>query len=74
MNKSLLLEVTVCRKEDGVVYSINRSNKLTNEELEYYLQQILDGICKWKPQICEEKVHSCTGKIRKRKATKKSGA
>ncbi len=70
MDKNLLLEVTVSRKEGAVVYRIDRSKDLTNEEIEYYLQEILEGICKWKPALCEEKMNKHSGKIRKKKASK----
>ena len=39
MENNVLLLVTVSRKKDEIVYSVDRSSDLTNEELEYYLKR-----------------------------------
>ncbi len=70
MDENVLLSVTVSREKDEVVYKVDRSGKLTNEELEYYLKEIIEGICKWKPDVCEETVQNFKGTIRKRSANK----
>jgi hypothetical protein len=70
MDKNVLLSVTVSREKDEIVYSVDRSSDLTNEELEYYLKEIIEGICKWKPGVCKETVQSFKGTIRKRKTNK----
>ena len=67
MDDDVLLSVTVSREKDEIVYKVDPSTNLTNEELEYYLKEIIEGICKWKPGVCEETVQSFKGKIRKRK-------
>lgn len=70
MDKNVLLSVTVSREKDEIVYRVDRSSNLTNEELEYYLEEIIEGICKWKPGVCEETVQNFKGTIRKRKTKK----
>ena len=65
MDNNLLLSVTVSREKDEIVYRVDRSSNLTNEELEYYLEEIIEGICKWKPVVCEETVQNFKGTIRK---------
>jgi|APFre7841882654_1041346.scaffolds.fasta_scaffold281948_1 hypothetical protein len=70
MDNNLLLSVTVSREKDEIVYRVDRSSNLTNEELEYYLEEIIEGICKWKPGVCEETVQNFKGTIRKRKTKK----
>jgi len=70
MENEVLLSVTVSRKKEEIVYSVDRSNDLTNEELEYYLKEVIEGICKWKPGVCEETVQNFNGIIRKRKTDK----
>jgi hypothetical protein len=70
LDNDVLLSVTVSRKKDEIVYSVDRAADLTNEELEYYLKEIIEGICKWKPGICKETVQNFKGTIRKRKAIK----
>ncbi len=70
MDNNVLLSVTVSREKDEIVYRVDRSSNLTNEELEYYLEEIIEGICKWKPGVCEEAVQNFKGTIRKRKTKK----
>jgi hypothetical protein len=72
MDDQVLLSVTVSREKDNIVYKVDRSSSLTNEELEYYLKEIIEGICKWKPGVCEKTVQNYKGTIRKRKTKKKS--
>ena len=70
MNDSFLIEVTVSQKKGEIVYKVDCSSNLTNEELEYYLKEVIKGICNWKPGVCEEAVKNFKGTIRK-KETKK---
>ncbi len=70
MEKNVLLSITVNREKDEIVYRVNRSNELANEELEYYLEEIIHGICTWKPGVCKETAQNYTGTIRKRKTGK----
>ena len=70
MDNNLLLSVTVSREKDEIVYRVDRSSNLTNEELEYYLEEIIEGICKWKPGVCEETARNFRGKISKKKMNK----
>jgi hypothetical protein len=67
MNDNVLVAVTVSRNQGEIVYKVECSSNLTNEELEYYLEEIIEGICKWKPEVCEETAKSFKGTIRKRK-------
>ena len=70
MDKNVLLSITVNREKDEIVYSVDRSSGLTNEELEYYLKEIIQGICTWKPGVCEETAQNFKGTIRKSKTNK----
>jgi hypothetical protein len=70
MNENVLVAVTVSRDKGEIVYKVDCSSNITNEELEYYLKEIIEGICKWKPGVCEETVKSFRGTIRKRKPNK----
>ena len=67
MNENILVAVTVSRDKGEIVYKVDCTSDLTNEELEYYLEEVIEGICKWKPSVCEETVKSFKGTIRKRK-------
>lgn len=70
MDENVLVAITVSRNKEEIVYKVDCSSELMNEELEYYLEEIIEGICKWKPGVCEEKLHSFKGTIRKRKSKK----
>jgi hypothetical protein len=39
MAENVLLSVTVSREKDEIVYRVDCSSNLTNEELEYYLER-----------------------------------
>jgi hypothetical protein len=70
MDDNVLVAVTVSRVKDEIVYKVDCSSRLTSEELEYYLKEVIEGICKWKPGVCEEAVQSFKGTVRKRKTRK----
>ena len=70
MENNVLVAITVSREKEEIVYKLDCSSELTNEELEYYLAEIIEGICKWKPSVCEEEMQSFKGTIRKRKPKK----
>ena len=67
MEENVLVAITVSRNKEEIVYKVDCSSELMNEELEYYLEEIIEGICKWKPGVCEEAVQSFKGIVRKRK-------
>ena len=61
----VLVAITASREEGEIVYRVECASILTNEEFEYYLSEIVSGICKWKKGICEENLRSFEGKISK---------
>ena len=64
---NVLVEITASREKNEIVYRIESASNITNEEFEYYLSEIVSGICKWKKGICEENIRSFKGKISKMK-------
>jgi len=74
MKDDVLVAVTVSRDKGEIVYEVDCSSDLTGEELEYYLKEVIEGICKWKPSVCEEAVQSFKGTIRRRNTKKQSRA
>ncbi len=70
MDNNVLVAITVRRDDEEIVYKVDCSSELMNEELEYYLEEIIEGICKWKPGVCEEKLQSFKGTIRQKKSKK----
>ena len=66
----VLVAITASRKEGEIVYSVDCASSLTNEEFEYYLEEIFKGLCKWKPDICKDHVRRFKGTIREKKTGK----
>jgi len=67
VNNDVLVAITASRDKGEIVYRVECAGSLTNEEFEYYLEEMLKGICKWKPSICEENLRSFKGTIREKK-------
>ena len=63
MDKDDLVNITVKRVNGEIEYKVDCSKGVTNEELAHYLDEIIAGICNWKPDVCEETVQSMVGKI-----------
>jgi hypothetical protein len=67
---NILVSITASREKDEIIYSLDCSSTLTNEELEYYLEEIIKGICKWKPGLCPNDTKTLKGTIRTKKKQK----
>jgi hypothetical protein len=67
---NVLVAITASREKGEIVYRVDCSSSLTNEEFEYYLEEIIKGICKWKPGICEKNIRSFKGTISEKKKIK----
>ena len=70
MEDNVLVAVTVSQDKGEIVYKVDCSSILTSEELEHYLKEVIEGVCKWKPSVCQEAVKSFKGTIRKRETRK----
>lgn len=70
-DKNVLVAITASREKDEIVYRVECSSNITNEEFEYYISEIVSGICKWKKGICEENIRSYEGKITEMKWCKR---
>lgn len=68
MDENIMVEIKVSRSKKDIVYSVDCASDLTNEELEYYLEEIIKGLCKWKPGVCEETAHHRIGTIKNKKS------
>lgn len=62
-----LVMITASRRKGDIVYKVECSSKITNEEFEYYLGEIVKGICEWKHEICVENIRSYEGVIKEKK-------
>ena len=63
----VLVSITASREKDEIVYRVGCSSSLTNEEFEYYLGELINGICQWRRGICEENLRSFEGHIKEKK-------
>ncbi len=51
----IIVRITARKKNDTIEYSLESREGLTQEQLDYYLGGVIDGLCEWKTKICEEK-------------------
>ena len=61
---NVLVSITASREKGEIVYRVDCTSDLSKEEFEYYLGEILKGICEWNKAVCEESVRSFEGKIK----------
>jgi hypothetical protein len=67
LDDNTLVEIKVSRKGGEIVYKVDCAKNVKNEELAHYLDEIIEGICSWKPQVCEETVETIIGTIKEQK-------
>jgi hypothetical protein len=65
-----LVAIIVSKDNDELLYRLDCSPELTMLELEFYLEKIVEGICKWKPSIYEETLKSFRGTTQKKQIKK----
>jgi len=51
MDNKVLVTITVSRKKDEIVYTVDCAKEVKSEELTHYLDEIIEGICTWKPDV-----------------------
>jgi hypothetical protein len=64
MDNDVLVAITVSRKNGEIVYKVDCAKDVKSEELAHYLDEIIEGICTWKPDVCEETVQTIVGTIK----------
>ena len=67
MSENVLVTITVSRKKEEIVYKVDCAKEVKSEELAHYLDEVIEGICTWKPDVCEETVQTIVGVIREPK-------
>jgi hypothetical protein len=63
----VLVAITASREKGEIVYRVESASDLSDEELEYYVEEIIDGICKWKKNICKNHIRNFKGKLKEKK-------
>ncbi len=62
---NVLVSLTASRENGEIVYKVECSSNLTKEEFEYYLTEIIKGVCKWNKDLCKERsTKNFKGKIK----------
>ena len=64
---NILVAITASREKEEIVYRLECSSDLSKEEFEYYLGEIIKGLCEWNKAVCEESMRSFEGRIKQRK-------
>jgi hypothetical protein len=63
LDDNTLVLITVSRNKGKISYKVDCAKEVKSEELAHYLDEIIEGICTWKPAVCEETVQSFIGTI-----------
>ena len=64
---NVLVSLTARRENGEIVYKVECSSNLTKEEFEYYLTEIIKGVCNWNEDLCKERSSkNFKGKIKPR--------
>ena len=63
MKDDVLVQITVSRNNGKIGYKVDCAKGVSGDELGHYLDEIIEGICTWKPEVCEETVKSILGTI-----------
>ena len=64
MNEENLVSINISRKNGEIRYKVDCSKNVSSDELAHYLDEIIEGICTWKPEVCEETVKTIIGTIK----------
>jgi hypothetical protein len=64
LNEGTLVSIDISRKNGEIRYKVDCSKGVSSEELAHYLDEIIEGICTWKPDVCEETVKTIVGTIK----------
>jgi len=67
----VLVSINISRKNGEIVYRVDCAKDVKSEELAHYLDEIIEGICIWKPEVCEETMQSIVGTIQEKQKIKK---
>ncbi len=61
-----LFTIVVNQTEKGIKYKVECANNITSDELAHFLDEIIEGICTWKPGVCQETVETIVGVIKEK--------
>jgi hypothetical protein len=75
VNEDNLVSINISRKNGEIRYKVDCSKNVSSDELAHYLDEIIEGICTWKPEVCEETVNTIIGTIKiKEKISQNKGS
>ncbi|MCW4000748.1 MAG: hypothetical protein NWE93_10955 [Candidatus Bathyarchaeota archaeon] len=69
MSEEDLVTIRVSRRNGKIDYKVDCAKEVTSDELAHYLDEIIKGICTWKPEVCQEPIKSIVGVIHKKQSS-----
>ena len=72
MNEESLVAINISRKNGEIRYKVDCSKEVSSKDLAHYLDEIIEGICTWKPAVCEETIETIVGTIKNKEETLKT--
>lgn len=69
VNEENLVSINISRKNGEIRYKVDCSKNISSDELAHYLDEIIEGICTWKPEVCEETIKTVIGTIKIKEKT-----
>ena len=72
MDNNELVKIIVNRKNGKIRYTVECAKEVTGAELAHYLDEIIEGICSWKPEVCQETMKTITGAIEQKSPPNKN--
>jgi hypothetical protein len=70
VNEDNLVSIIISRKNGEIQYKVDCSKNVSSEELAHYLDEIIEGICTWKPKVCEETIKTIAGTMKTKEKTR----
>ena len=64
MGEKTLVTINISRENGEIRYKVDCSKEVTSHELAHYLDEIIECICNWKPEVCEETIETIIGTIK----------
>ena len=70
MNEDNLVAIKISRKNGEIQYKVECFKGVSSDELAHYLDEIIEGICTWKPDVCEETIKTIVGTIKTKESSR----
>jgi hypothetical protein len=72
LNEESLVAINISRRNGEIRYKVDCSKEVSSKDLAHFLDEIIEGICTWKPEVCEETMETIVGTIKNKEETLKT--